>query len=422
MGPQRALATIALVAAVGAALPATGASAPPNPSDAEIEAGRARAERTAGEAGRLTHQLAAAETRLMDLRARVALAMEDANKARVDLQRAERAHRDARYAATSAAREATAAAAEVDRQRGRLDEIAAGSYRQGSRLGSVTAFFGSRSPAEVLERATLLDLVSRDQLDVLDDLERARIERVNKDSLAREAVQRAEAAAAVAERSRAAAVAAERAAIDARNGQVERARQVRADKSAVESRLAAVRGRVSGMEQQRDRYREWAAAQAAPAPAAPPSTTESSGSSAPSSSAVEVVVQRALSQVGVPYAWGGGNAGGPTRGIRDGGVADAHGDYRKTGFDCSGLMIYAFAGVGIELAHYSGYQYRSGEQVPLSRMQRGDMLFWQTGGRIHHVALYLGGGKMVEAPYSGSHVRVAPVRYGGIAPYAVRLL
>ena len=132
-------------------------------------------------------------------------------------------------------------------------------------------------------------------------------------------------------------------------------------------------------------------------------------------------MQRALAQVGEPYAWGGGNSSGPTQGIRDGGVADSYGDYAKVGFDCSGLMIYAFAAAGVSLDHYSGYQAQSGEQVPLSQKQRGDLLFWDDGGSIHHVALYLGNGKMVEAPYSGSQVRVTSVRYGGITPYAVRL-
>jgi cell wall-associated NlpC family hydrolase len=137
---------------------------------------------------------------------------------------------------------------------------------------------------------------------------------------------------------------------------------------------------------------------------------------------VRTVIDRALSQLGVPYAWGGGNAHGPTRGIRDGGVADAHGDYAKVGFDCSGLMIYAFAGVGIRLPHYSGYQATSGRRVPLAQMAPGDMLFWARGGRIHHVALYIGNGQMVEAPYSGSRVRITSVRYGGIVSYATRLL
>ncbi|MCH5643464.1 NlpC/P60 family protein [Gordonia sp. ABSL49_1] len=137
--------------------------------------------------------------------------------------------------------------------------------------------------------------------------------------------------------------------------------------------------------------------------------------------AVELVVNRALSQLNVPYAWGGGNANGPTQGIRDGGVADSFGDYNKTGFDCSGLMIYAFAGVGIELPHYTGYQYTSGPQVPLSQIRRGDMIFYGPNAS-QHVALYLGDNKMVEAPQSGDVVKVSPLRTDGAMPNVVRLL
>jgi cell wall-associated NlpC family hydrolase/septal ring factor EnvC (AmiA/AmiB activator) len=75
---------------------------------------------------------------------------------------------------------------------------------------------------------------------------------------------------------------------------------------------------------------------------------------------IDRVIDRGMSQLGVTYAWGGGDLNGPTLGIRDGGVADAHGDYAKVGFDCSGLMMYAFNAVGIQLQHYSGYQYTSG--------------------------------------------------------------
>ncbi|WP_353735576.1 NlpC/P60 family protein [Gordonia sp. (in: high G+C Gram-positive bacteria)] len=137
--------------------------------------------------------------------------------------------------------------------------------------------------------------------------------------------------------------------------------------------------------------------------------------------AIEVIVNRALSQLNVPYAWGGGDANGPTQGIRDGGVADSYGDYNKIGFDCSGLMIYAFAGVGIELPHYTGYQYTSGPHVPLAQMKRGDMVFYGPNAS-QHVALYLGDGKVVEAPQSGSIVKVSPLRTDGAMPMVVRLL
>lgn len=136
---------------------------------------------------------------------------------------------------------------------------------------------------------------------------------------------------------------------------------------------------------------------------------------------IEAVIARAQSQVGVPYAWGGGDANGPTRGIRDGGVADRHGDYNKVGFDCSGLVLYAFAGAGIALPHFTGAQYNHGTKVNPNEMERGDLIFYGPSGN-HHVAIYLGDGMMIEAPQSGQNVSVVPVRWGGMAPHAVRLI
>lgn len=138
-------------------------------------------------------------------------------------------------------------------------------------------------------------------------------------------------------------------------------------------------------------------------------------------SRIETVIARAQSQVGVPYAWGGGDANGPTKGIRDGGVADSYGDYNKIGFDCSGLVLYAFAGAGISLPHYTGYQYNHGTKVDPSQMQRGDLIFYGPSGNWH-VAIYLGDGMMIEAPQSGGVVQVTPVRQSGMSPYAVRLI
>lgn len=141
---------------------------------------------------------------------------------------------------------------------------------------------------------------------------------------------------------------------------------------------------------------------------------------APSQQA-QAILSRARSQLGVDYAWGGGNAQGPTAGIRDGGHADINGDYGKVGFDCSGLVQYAFAGLGISLPHYSGGQYRHGTHVSTSNLQPGDLIFYGPGGS-QHVAIYSGNGMMIEAPHSGSHVREVPVRHTGMTENAVRLL
>ncbi|BBX38754.1 NlpC/P60 family peptidoglycan endopeptidase RipA [Mycobacterium simiae] len=129
--------------------------------------------------------------------------------------------------------------------------------------------------------------------------------------------------------------------------------------------------------------------------------------------ASEYVIRRGLSQVGVPYSWGGGNAAGPSKGIDSGAGI--------TGFDCSGLVLYSFAGVGIKLPHYSGSQYNLGRKIPSSQMRRGDVIFYGPGGS-QHVTIYLGQGQMLEAPDIGLKVRVAPVRTSGMTPYVVRYI
>jgi hypothetical protein len=129
--------------------------------------------------------------------------------------------------------------------------------------------------------------------------------------------------------------------------------------------------------------------------------------------AIEHVISRAQSQIGVPYSWGGGNAAGKSRGI-DGGA-------NTVGFDCSGLVLYAFAGAGINLPHYSGSQYNMGRKIPVAQMRRGDALFWGPNGS-QHVAIYLGNNQMIEAPYTGSFVKISPVRTSGMTPFAVRYI
>jgi peptidoglycan DL-endopeptidase RipB len=129
--------------------------------------------------------------------------------------------------------------------------------------------------------------------------------------------------------------------------------------------------------------------------------------------AIEYVIRRGGSQMGVPYSWGGGLPNGPSAGVDD--------DAGKIGFDCSGLTRYAFAGVGVLIPKYSGDQYNTGRKVPVSQAKRGDLLFWGPGGS-QHVAMYLGGGRMLEASGSAGKVTVSPVRRGGLQPYAARMI
>jgi cell wall-associated NlpC family hydrolase len=129
--------------------------------------------------------------------------------------------------------------------------------------------------------------------------------------------------------------------------------------------------------------------------------------------AIEYVIRRGASQMGVPYSWGGGKPTGPTTGIDSGA--------NTVGFDCSGFTQFSFAGVGVLIPKYSGDQYDTGRKVPVSQAKRGDLLFWGPGGS-QHVALYLGNGQVLEAASSAGKVSVAPVRKGGLQPYAARII
>ena len=97
-------------------------------------------------------------------------------------------------------------------------------------------------------------------------------------------------------------------------------------------------------------------------------------------------LQAALSRRGDPYVWG---AAGPSA------------------FDCSGLVVWAFAQEGITLPHYTGDQWNSGVHVPRADLEPGDLVFFFPD--ISHVGIYLGNGLMVDAPDFGETVHVEPV-------------
>ena len=97
-------------------------------------------------------------------------------------------------------------------------------------------------------------------------------------------------------------------------------------------------------------------------------------------------LQQALSRRGDPYVWA---AAGPGE------------------FDCSGLVMWAFAQEGISLPHYTGAQWNSGMHVARNDLEPGDLVFF--GADISHVGIYVGDGLMVDAPNTGAVVRVEPL-------------
>ncbi|MVU78287.1 NlpC/P60 family protein [Nocardia sp. ET3-3] len=450
-----ALIVFAVGMAAGHAVPPP----PPNPSDSDINAAGAQVDAGVGEVGALINQVAAAEQQLQQLDDAVATRREAVNKALVDLQIARDAADTAARAVTQCQRDLTDAGTKVDGAHREFDKYVAQVYmRPGST--SLVNYLAAPSAEIALNRAQVLTIASKNQQAVVDGLRHAQIDQANKTSAAKQAQQAADAAAAdaAAKKTQAQnAVAAAQADLDQENV---RRNDLVGQRDSAQQRLDAARANVAGLQGQRDAFVAWdqqrkaeeAAAHAAAVAAAArvagdrasadradqvgqghrphtlqdtspprrsmPPVVRPNGSSA---DLVNTVVDRAMSQLGVEYAWGGGDEDGPTLGIRDGGTADSYGDYNKTGFDCSGLMIYAFAGVGVSLPHYSGYQYTMGTRVPVSQRARGDMLFWGPGGS-QHVALYIGNNKMVEAPQSGDVVRVSTVREDGIMPYAIRII
>lgn len=129
--------------------------------------------------------------------------------------------------------------------------------------------------------------------------------------------------------------------------------------------------------------------------------------------AIEYVIRRGASQMGVPYSWGGGSPNGPSAGVEQ--------DAGKIGYDCSGFTRFAFAGVGVLIPKYSGDQYNTGRHISPSQAKRGDLIFYGPGGS-QHVTIYLGNGQMLEASSAAGRVTVSPVRTAGMSPYLARII
>jgi peptidoglycan DL-endopeptidase CwlO len=106
------------------------------------------------------------------------------------------------------------------------------------------------------------------------------------------------------------------------------------------------------------------------------------------SGGASVAVAWAYKEIGKPYVWGGA---GPNV------------------FDCSGLTMYVWAKAGVYLGHYTGDQWNEGTHISRGNLEPGDLVFFAYNtsdpSTIHHVGIYVGGGEMIDAPYTGVDVR-----------------
>lgn len=110
------------------------------------------------------------------------------------------------------------------------------------------------------------------------------------------------------------------------------------------------------------------------------------------------VSEHALAMVGVAYRYGGASPDG--------------------GFDCSGLVYYAYTMSGVSVPRTSQDQFRAARKIALSAAERGDIMFFQDQEKLSHVAIYVGAGRFVHAPASGRSVSVASIE----TPYYQRHL
>jgi cell wall-associated NlpC family hydrolase len=165
--------------------------------------------------------------------------------------------------------------------------------------------------------------------------------------------------------------------------------------ASAQSQLSSLKGQIASLVKQQQEAQAAAQAAAQRAAATPPGSINTGGGGGagqnipnpPSNlSAGARAVQYAESQVGVPYVWGAAAPG--------------------QGFDCSGLVMWAWGEAGVSLPHYSGAQMADTTPVPLADIEPGDLIFFGPGGDTH-VAMYVGGGEIIQAPYTGADVGYA---------------
>ncbi|WP_194891337.1 C40 family peptidase [Catenulispora pinisilvae] len=113
--------------------------------------------------------------------------------------------------------------------------------------------------------------------------------------------------------------------------------------------------------------------------------------------AAAAAIAFATRQLGLPYIWGGN---GPAKG--------------DAGYDCSGLTMAAYASVGIDIPRTATDQYRRGPSVPLSSLRPGDLIFYGNSNFAHHVGIFVGAGAILDAPKTGTVVRLDPLAAGDL--------
>jgi cell wall-associated NlpC family hydrolase len=381
----------------------------PVPTQAQVDQAKAAAAKKAGDVASLQASLAVANARLHGAAEKAEIAAEAYNGVMWRLQQAQQA--------TAAAKAAAAdALVHVADQRAGIAQLVTQSYQDGTVLNGVTAFLGAEGPAGVMGRLGVVQSAGDsmqarfDQYTALNALARVAQAKAEKAEAAqavlveKAAALRDDAAqAANLAQSEAAAIAGQRRQLlqqlaDAQKISLALAtkRQKGLEKKAVEAAAAAsaaaAKSKAKKAKTQTDQAKDDAqqtqdqlAEFGVEGGWSDPGLPVPRGTSDEARAAIEFARQ----QLGEPYVWA---AAGPDS------------------WDCSGLTMMAWRQGGIALPHYSAAQYQQTKHITAADLKAGDLVFWGTSpNTIHHVALYIGNGQIIQAPRTGDVVKVSPL-------------
>jgi cell wall-associated NlpC family hydrolase len=401
-GAVRAL--LAVVAAVVGIVLAAGAALadPVAPGGGPVDTARVQA--LTAQVSDLARQQAAAQTAVATAQALAAIALDD-------YRTRQQAYAGAQEQASAAQTAEAAAADDLRVAQDRLAGFARSSYIDGSTSPGAASLLTADDPAELVRRAVLLGISGGDRSVVLKRFTGLRQLAAEADAAAKAALARAQTLQQQAAGAFAAAQTAERA---GRAQQAQLTVRMAGLLTAMQERQTALAGLV-GPEAAAAIVNQQRTAAAGRTGGTPLSVGMLVGNKAMagagSARVARTAITAAASVLGTPYAWGGGGAAGPGPGIDlDAGVV---------GFDCSGLTQYAYAKAGVAIPRNAGAQYEALPKVARADLQPGDLVFWAQNPAdprtIHHVALYVGGAQVVQAPESGDVVKASPMWWDGYA-------
>jgi cell wall-associated NlpC family hydrolase len=277
---------------------------------------------------------------------------EDLLKAQNDLT-TRQGELDKAGADVNAAKEQGAKATEDRKQfQTEVDEFAGASFTSGVQLNKLSALLSGTSTRDFLDRSSALEVLATDKTVALDNLTGAVQQATDATNKASDAAKRAQ---------------------DARDAAAKLTEDIKAKQKTLDAQIEQVKAA--------DRTLS----------AADKAVQRDTGGKAPNvkapTAAAQTAVDAALSKLGSPYVWGATGPG---------------------SFDCSGLMLWAYAKAGITLPRNSAAQAQYGTPVPRDQLQPGDLVAYYSP--VSHIGMYIGDGKMVHAPTSGDVVKISPLQ------------